>query len=895
MENLKYQLNKKQSPIVQDPTINRLNKNNKIKKSKIHEDNDFHSVKTQTNIEFKKIKNERNLSNKKNTFLKHIKISDESQNLLKKTLKKNNLNDIGDLINNLKALKSYSINIKLKDNQLIANIDNSKLNKNNFYNRKDEIHSKDKVNKKTIEKEENYNNNELHSSCKTFNLNNNNNIMHASKEPIVNNKRKILKKKSHDTYRNIDNIDMDNFIQKYKTYKIVNKNIQKNNININLNINNIQNIQNIQNIETIDINKKKNNQKLFLIKNNILHSYIKCGKVYRDKIPQDKHFNTLQNYIHEKRNTKNNNYSIHNNINSIINSNNNRISFNSTNMKNKLNNLIDNELNKKNIDKKNLKLNYNILIHNTNSQVNDYLPKFSSIDTATNNTNKMNNNLNLKKNYNSNNVYNSNFDEFTKEFFENKTINNESIKNSNISKKNHFRVLTGKKKKFILFGQLIKKENNLDNINNLKNNFLSKLSNSKNKNLKTMLPKDLKVVINNFYNNKNKPKNYFNHKIAKTDGQNQVNNNFYTIMAKDNKNKNNINTLNLVSLPQEHGLKILLTKNKKSQEEKNKNKILNEKNNNDNIEKNNNLNDDIYINSKPEYVKEYNDEILINLLIEEYTFNKKKKLIINSEILTNYGINPNIRSCLIDSLIGLQDTFKFCDKTLFITIQIIDNYIGEIIALNDPNLKIEETDLDIILVACFLIASKMEESFIYYLTDYLSILSEKYNTSHLTNMEYNILKYYNFEVFSPNTLDFFEIFSSLYNIDDDTKKKGIDILIIILLNVDLSQIPSSVIAFSVLYLIMKKDFNTMMNKIDNLFYNLYKWSDWNQKNFNDKEKNETYSKYMKLISPLKKENDLKEISDMIIYFIENLPKNEFINISKKLENFKDSFLFEKNK
>lgn len=88
-------------------------------------------------------------------------------------------------------------------------------------------------------------------------------------------------------------------------------------------------------------------------------------------------------------------------------------------------------------------------------------------------------------------------------------------------------------------------------------------------------------------------------------------------------------------------------------------------------------------------------------------------MILNSEILNNYGINPAIRACLIDSLIGLQQTFKFCDKTLFITIQIFDNYIGEIISSSDKCLHVDETDLDIIIVACFLIASKMEESFLY--------------------------------------------------------------------------------------------------------------------------------------------------------------------------------------
>ena len=336
-----------------------------------------------------------------------------------------------------------------------------------------------------------------------------------------------------------------------------------------------------------------------------------------------------------------------------------------------------------------------------------------------------------------------------------------------------------------------------------------------------------------------------------------MNNNFYTLIPKTN---NNISkTINIVNSPHDSGLKLIV---------KNKKKIIN---------------DTIYINTRPEYVKEYNDEILINLLIEEYTFNKKKKIILDNDLMNNYGINPAIRSYLIDSLIGLQDTFKFCDKTLFITLQIFDNYIGSIIASNDPNLKIKETDLDIIAVSCFLIASKMEESFIYHLTDYLTILSDKYNTNHIMNTEYNILKHYNFEAFEPNTLDFFEIFASLYNLDDNSKKKGIKMLLVILLNIDLAQMSSSVVAFSVLYLIMKKDFKTMMDKIDSLFYNLYKWSDWSQKNYSDKEKNETYSKYMKLISPLKHENEIKFISEMISYFIENLPKNEFVNIAKKIE------------
>ena len=846
--NTKYYLSKQQNPVFKELTINRLKKNNKILNSK-YQTSENNSVKVKTSVDkIQKFQKENNLTNYKNSILKHIRLSDNSQNLVGKSLNKNVIYDLGDLINNLKTVKSHSINIKQKNN-LMANINN---NRNTIGN------SISKMSRKSIEKDKDYNSNDYQISSKTFNFNSVNRNEFLLKDKMNLHRSKILRKNNHDLVRNIDNLDIDNLINKFKQYKIINKSTDKNNININLNINNIQNIQNIQNIETIDINKINPNQRLFLIKNDIFNSYINCGKVYKDKNFQDKNFKTLQNYSKEK---ENNNHIFSTNSNTFRNSN------NSTNTKIKLNSIRDNLFNKNN-GKKNIKLNYNMLINNTNKNTNtnkninsynnqEVLPKFSSLETI--NNNKRNNSFKNKYNSNDNNNYNY---DFSDEIYDNKTINNESIKNKG-NKKIYFRVLSNKKKKFISFGEILRKENQLIDGDVKNNNIYLKLSKINTKN-PAVLPKNING-ISNYHSNNSKPKNYFNHKISKTNIQKEINNNYYTIIP-----KNNNNTLSLINSPQEHGLKLLL-KNKKINIEKNA--IVNNNKNNE------------FINTNPEKVKEYTEEIFINLLIEENIFNKKKKIILNTDILNNYGINPVIRSCLIDSLIGLQDTFKFCDKTLFITIKIFDNYITSIISDKDPNYKIEDCDLDIIIVSCFLIASKMEESFIYHLTDYLSILSDKYNTTHLTNIEYNILKYYNFETFEPNTLDFFEIFSSLYELDEKTKKKGISLLYGILLNVDLSQIPSSNIAFSVLYLLLNKNFDMMMKKIDSLFYNLYKWSDWNEKNFKDKEKNETYSKYMKLIEPLKKEKDIKEISNMILFFKENIPKGEFINTIKKMESY----------
>ena len=796
----------------------------------------------------KKIQKENNLSNYKNSILNHIRISENSQNLMGKSINKN-IYDLGDIINNLKSIKSHSINIKEKNN-LIANINKNYRNIG--------INSIDKINKKSIEKEKEINNNDFYISSKTFNKND-----LSLNDKISNHRNKILKKEGHDIARNIENMDIDKLINKFKQYKLINKNNEKNNININLNINNIQNIQNIQNIETIDINKLSPTQRIFLVKNDIFNSYINNGKTYKDKIMQDKHFQTLQNLSHDKNNT---------NIIPIT-TKTFRNADNSSKIKNKLNSIRDNLFNKKSDGKKNIKLNYNILNNNPNINTNninnnnnhEFLPKFSTFETLNNNKR----NYSLKNNYNTNNyIY-----DFSNENYDNKTIINETIKNTNANKKIYFRVLSSKKKKFISFGEILKKEKENELLNNkLKdNNIILKLTKSKNNNPNTILPKNLNAITN-YNSNNSKPKNFFNHKIIKINAQKEINNNFYTIVPKNKNNNINNNTFNLIHSPHDQGLK-LIVKNKKFKGEKiiNDNKPMKD------------LTDNNYMNYRPEYVKEDTDEILINLLIEEYLFKKKKKLILNTDILNNYGINSIIRSCLIDSFVGLQETFQICDKTLFITIKLFDNYLSSIIAEKDTNEKIEDTDLDMIIVSCFLIASKMEESFIYHLTDYLSILSDKYTTKHLMTMEYNILKCFNFEAFEPNILDFFEIFSSFYELDDKLKKKGINILFAILLNIDLSEMPSSIIAFSVLYLLINKDFNIIMNRIDGLFYYIHKWSDWSQRNYNDKKKNEIYSKYMDLIAPLKKEKDIKDISDMILYFMENIPKTEFFNAAKKIE------------
>ena len=553
---------------------------------------------------------------------------------------------------------------------------------------------------------------------------------------------------------------------------------------------------------------KKNNQ-LFL---NLFNNF----ELIKKEKAQNQYFKTLENENRNILTQNNNNY-----INNIININ---INFNkkskyknllNLNLKETLNYVTHNSMNNINNNKKNKKL--NLFFKNKNTI------NYPSFDSKILNTNE--------------NEYNH-------------TIANEMISNKPRNKKVFLRILTGNKikdknnEKKISFLKLIKPDNKENNISKekkikiSKDNIFFKLKNKIN-NHNILLLNNINPNIKNEQNLKKtkKKKNFF---IQKNRAY-EINiiNNHYNLLA----NKNNF-----PNSPRDNIIKLFLRDKTTI-----KNKVLE-----------NNYND------KPELVKEYNPEILINLLIDEYIFDKNKK---DSKIMNITSLNPVIRSCLIDSLIGLQETFKFHDKTLFITVQLFDNFISSTLNTQSSNIKINENNLDIIFTTCFLIASKYEETFIYHLKDYLSIVSDKYTLNDLMNMEYTIMKFFNFDSFPPNILDFFEFFSVFYNFDESLIKKGTIILYVVLCNLNLSKLKSSFIAFSLICLLSKKrlifNYNDIFAILDSLCENKYK--------------NKIYNKFQALISPLKNINKIKNAEKTILNLMKNIKKEELINLTKILE------------
>ena len=350
----------------------------------------------------------------------------------------------------------------------------------------------------------------------------------------------------------------------------------------------------------------------------------------------------------------------------------------------------------------------------------------------------------------------------------------------------------------------------------------------------------------------------------KLQGLKTIFNNFYNVEKKQCLSYRTPKIKKLCSFHSLNYLNISLRYNKT--EEKIDNLYKNRKKNEKNDAKNKYYNKII---SNPQYSIEYIDEMLQNLLIEENNY--FEELNFDSFNLNNsfkYCINPESWKFFINSLINIQEILYFDDHTLFSTIQIFDKYISQIL-FNETKEKIDEENLDIVIVTSLIIASKKEEIKLFPMKDYLNILPDKYTIKDLIKQENDILYKFNFNIFKPNILDFFEIFAIICKLDNMQRFKGLYLLNIILLDCYLLKIPPSLLAFCVTKIICK--------------YNIKKYLISRVSSRYIKENN---IKEIKVLKILNKYNLIDNICEYIQYIEQNIKFSNYDSAMKKFNTIK---------
>ena len=160
------------------------------------------------------------------------------------------------------------------------------------------------------------------------------------------------------------------------------------------------------------------------------------------------------------------------------------------------------------------------------------------------------------------------------------------------------------------------------------------------------------------------------------------------------------------------------------------------------------------INSNPQMVDEYFDEIYKYLKSIENSDLPKE----NYMITVQKDINEKMRKILLDWLIDVHAKFKLTTETLFLTINIIDRYLSK--------KSINRKYLQLLGVTSMLIASKYEDIYPPEIKDFIFMTDNAYTKDELIKMENDILDKIQFNMTYPTSFRFLEIFRKILNLKE---------------------------------------------------------------------------------------------------------------------------------
>jgi cyclin B len=111
-------------------------------------------------------------------------------------------------------------------------------------------------------------------------------------------------------------------------------------------------------------------------------------------------------------------------------------------------------------------------------------------------------------------------------------------------------------------------------------------------------------------------------------------------------------------------------------------------------------------------------------------------------------INEKMRAILIDWLVEVHLKFKLVPETLYLTIHVLDRFLGK--------QQVARNKLQLVGVTALLIASKYEEIYPPEIRDLVYITDRAYNKQEIISMEGNMLSALNFRISCPTSFVFLE-------------------------------------------------------------------------------------------------------------------------------------------
>lgn len=101
-------------------------------------------------------------------------------------------------------------------------------------------------------------------------------------------------------------------------------------------------------------------------------------------------------------------------------------------------------------------------------------------------------------------------------------------------------------------------------------------------------------------------------------------------------------------------------------------------------------------------------------------------------------VNPNMRSILVDWLVEVAQEYNMQPDTLYLTVAYIDRFLSSV--------AVARHELQLVGIACMLVAAKYEEIYAPTVQDFVYITDHSYTAEQLLSMEHKVLETLQYEV-----------------------------------------------------------------------------------------------------------------------------------------------------
>ena len=247
----------------------------------------------------------------------------------------------------------------------------------------------------------------------------------------------------------------------------------------------------------------------------------------------------------------------------------------------------------------------------------------------------------------------------------------------------------------------------------------------------------------------------------------------------------------------------------------------------------------------------YLDDIYNELLIEE----KKNEFFQSYDYMSyQYELTPKLRACLINFIYTICQYFNLNDKTLYLSIQILDRFLC--------SKKIDISYIQLLGASSLFISTKFNEIIIPPIDYWLKILKGKYNKNEFLVMEYFILDSIDYNILPLYPVSFFEIINEKIKFNKYEFYLGLLLIEISQFEYNIIKYKSSIIVQSVVYLLLsvKKKKNPNLD-INDIMLNIFQGVD--------------------LKKNCQNTNNIKNCSHLICILMDNIKANIFEIVYKK--------------